>query len=94
MDNANKLTTLAAMPSRHVGTVVDIQGGRAMRTRLESLGVRPGKRIVKLSNMLMHGPVMVEVDRAQVAVGFGMARRVFISLGEVEIEANTVDGKS
>ncbi|MFC1935295.1 ferrous iron transport protein A [Chloroflexota bacterium] len=94
MDDGKRLTTLAAMPSKHDGIVVDIRGGRAIRARLGSLGVRPGKRIVKLSEMLMHGPVMVEVDRAQVAVGFDVASRVVVSLSEVGIDSNTVDGKS
>jgi len=76
------VTTLVAMSRGHAGTVVDIHAGRALRARLGSLGIRPGKRIVKLSNMLMHGPVMVEVDRAQVAVGFGIARRIVVRLSE------------
>ena len=70
------------MSRGHTGTVVDIHAGRTLRARLDSLGIRPGKRIVKLSNMLMHGPVMVEVDRAQVAVGYGIARRIVVRLGE------------
>lgn len=64
-----------------------------MTARLDSMGIRPGKRIFKLNNMLMRGPVMVEVDRAQVSVGFGAASRIIVSLCEADIEADTVDGK-
>ncbi|MFH1559792.1 MAG: FeoA family protein [Chloroflexota bacterium] len=79
-DESGAVTTLATMPSRHVGVVVEIQGGRAMTARLQALGIRPGRRILKLSNILMHGPVMLEVDRTQVAVGFGIARKITIRL--------------
>ncbi|PIU56399.1 MAG: hypothetical protein COS88_02920, partial [Chloroflexi bacterium CG07_land_8_20_14_0_80_51_10] len=51
-----------------------------MRTnRLTALGIRPGKRITKLSSMLMHGPVTVELDAGhQVAIGFGMAGKIIV----------------
>jgi ferrous iron transport protein A len=43
----------------------------------------PGKRITKISSMLMRGPVTVEVDRTQVAVGFGMAGKIIVDLDKV-----------
>jgi len=30
--------------------------------------------------MIMRGPVTIEVDRAQVAIGFGMAGRIIVEL--------------
>jgi len=62
------------------GVVVQIQGGHGLVNRLNSLGIRPGKRITKTSSMIMRGPVTIQVDRAQVAIGFGMARRIIIEL--------------
>ena len=53
-----------------------------MVNRLSALGIRPGKRITKVGAMFMRGPVTVQVDRTQVAVGFGMARRIMVELGE------------
>ena len=46
--------------------------------RLNALGIMPGKRITKISSMLMRGPVTIEVDRVQVAIGFGMANHVIV----------------
>jgi ferrous iron transport protein A len=60
------------------GTVVQIQGGWGLVNRLNALGVIPGKRITKISSMLMRGPVTIEVDRVQVAIGFGMANKVIV----------------
>jgi len=78
-----KQTTLAGMQTGQSGTVVQIQGGHGLINRLNSLGIRPGKRITKASSMIMRGPVTIEVDRAQVAIGFGMARRIIVELDEV-----------
>lgn len=49
--------------------------------RLEALGIRPGKKVTKISSMLFRGPVTLRVDNAQVAVGFGMANRVVVEVG-------------
>jgi len=62
------------------GVVIQIQGGHGLVNRLNSLGIRPGKRITKTSSMIMRGPVTIQVDRAQVAIGFGMARRIIVEL--------------
>jgi len=78
-----KQTTLAGMQIGQSGVVVQIQGGHGLVNRLNSLGIRSGKRITKTSSMIMRGPVTIEVDRAQVAIGFGMARRIIVALDEV-----------
>jgi ferrous iron transport protein A len=62
------------------GVVVDVKGGRNMVERLAALGIRPGKRITKVSSMLLGGPVTVEVDRAQVAIGLQMASRILVDV--------------
>ena len=75
-----KQITLAQMQGGQRGTVVQIQGGHGLLNRLNSLGIRSGKRITKISSMIMRGPVTIQVDRAQVAIGFGMARRIIVEL--------------
>ena len=75
-----KLVTLRQMQSAQSGKVVQIQGGHGLVDRLSALGIRPGKRITKVSSMFMRGPVTIQVDRAQVAIGFGMASRIIVEL--------------
>jgi ferrous iron transport protein A len=70
--------TLSQLKNGQSGTVVEIQGGHRMVDRLNALGIIPGKKITKTSAMLMQGPVTVEVDRVEVAIGFGMASRVVV----------------
>jgi len=55
-----------------------------MTDRLNALGIRTGKRITKISSMLLHGPVTIQIDRMRVAIGFGMAEKIF-----VEVEKQT-----
>ncbi len=79
MPNRN-LINLTRMQPGHSGTVVQIQGGHGLVGRLNALGIMPGKRITKISSMIARGPVTIEVDRAQVAIGFGMANRIIVEL--------------
>jgi len=79
MPNRN-LISLTRMRPGHSGTVVQIQGGHGLVDRLNALGIMPGKRITKISSMIARGPVTIEVDRAQVAIGFGMANRIIVQL--------------
>jgi Fe2+ transport system protein A len=75
-----KRTTLSRMQTGQRGVVVQIRGGRGMVSRISVLGIRPGKRIAKVSSMLMRGPVTIQIDTAQVAIGYGMANRIIIDL--------------
>ncbi|HUU08418.1 MAG TPA: FeoA family protein [Dehalococcoidales bacterium] len=77
----SKQVSLTRMQAGQSGKVVEIQGGHGMVNRLSALGIRPGKRITKVGAMLMRGPVTIQVDRAQVAVGFGMASRIIVEMG-------------
>jgi ferrous iron transport protein A len=75
-----KLVTLHQMQAGQSGKVVQVQGGAGLANRLSALGVRPGKRITKISSMLMRGPVTIELGSMRVAVGFGMANRIIVEL--------------
>ena len=72
--------TVAQMRTGQAGTVVGVMGGPGLIRRLDALGIRPGRRITKVSSALFRGPVMLRVNSAQVAVGFGMARKIIIEV--------------
>jgi ferrous iron transport protein A len=78
--NVKKQTTLTRMSSGQTGTVVQIAGGHNLTLRLQALGIRPGKSITKVSAMFGHGPVTVQVDNTQIAIGFGMAGKIIVEL--------------
>jgi ferrous iron transport protein A len=60
------------------GTVVAVRGGRGMQSRLRSLGLVEGQTLRKLSALAWGGPVVVEVNRTQVAIGRGMAAKILV----------------
>jgi ferrous iron transport protein A len=72
--------TLAEMKTGQTGIVVGVLGGRGLIQRLDALGIRPGKKVTKLSSTLFRGPVMLRVNNTQVAVGFGMARKIIVEV--------------
>ena len=79
-----RVLSLTWMEAGQSGTIMQIQGGIGLVGRLAALGVRPGKRITKISSLFIRGPVIIEMDRAQLAIGFGMANRVIVKLEETK----------
>ena len=75
-----KIIPLTKMHAGQSGKVIEIEGGQNILNRLNSLNIRIGKEVKKVSSMLMHGPVTVEVGNSRVAIGYGMARRIMVKL--------------
>jgi len=73
--------TLRQMKAGQSGIVAQIQGGHGLINRLSALGIRPGKKITKVGSMFMRGPVTIQLDSTQVAIGFGMANKVIVKVG-------------
>ncbi len=72
----NEQSTLAEMRTGQTGTVVEVMGGHGLIRRLDALGIRPGKKVTKLNSTLFRGPIILRVNNTQVAVGFGMAKKI------------------
>jgi len=72
--------TLGQMGAGQTGTIIQILGGRRLNRRLEAMGIRPGKKVTKISSMLFNGPVTLRTDHTQIAVGFGMARKILVEI--------------
>ena len=69
---------LTRMRQGERGKIVDIQGGWGLLRKMETLGIKQGTEIVKVSSQLMRGPITIRVGNTQVAIGFGMARRIMV----------------
>ncbi len=74
------IINLTMMKPGEIGKVVEITGGKGLVSRLESIGIIPGAEITKISEQLMHGPVVIKIGNTQVAIGYGMARRVMVNI--------------
>ena len=60
--------------------IKEIRGGFGLKRRLESLNMRVGKTVKKISSAPFHGPVVVEIERCKIAIGRGMANKVFVEV--------------
>ncbi|MFP4016424.1 MAG: ferrous iron transport protein A [Halanaerobiales bacterium] len=74
--------TLNQLKKGTLAVVVDLKGGHHLVSKLNAMGIRIGKEITKVSDSFLRGPVTVEVDRAKVAVGHGMANKIFVKMVE------------
>lgn len=78
------MIALTNMRSGYSGVVAEIHGGFKFIARLNAMGLIPGRRITKTSSMVGQGPVTIEVDRVQLAIGYGMANRIMINPDQIE----------
>jgi len=74
------IVDLTQMQPGEAGIVKEIQGGQGFIRKLQSMGVRPEKKITKVSSHFWRGPQTVEVDNMQIAVGFGMAKKILVEV--------------
>lgn len=75
-----KVVSLVEMKTGQSGRVSQIHGGHGMVTRLHALGLHPGKTVTKISTVFQRGPVVLEIDHSQVALGYGRANRIFVEV--------------
>ena len=71
---------LTKLGRRRSAVIVDIAGGRVINEKLLALGIRPGRKITKVSDMFMRGPVTIKVGNASIALGFGTARKIIVEV--------------
>ena len=57
-------------------TLIDILGGRGIRSKLYSMGLIPGVKLTVLATR--GGPIMIAVNDTRLALGFGMAKRIMV----------------
>jgi ferrous iron transport protein A len=76
----NMVVSLLDMQTGQSGVIVNINGGRGLMTRLENMGIRISKKIKKIGSSMWRGPQTVEVDHMKIAVGYGMAGKIFVEV--------------
>ena len=69
--------SLDRVPSAAGGSIVALQGGRCFVSRLAALGFVPGAPISVVQNY-GHGPLIVLVRQARVALGRGEAAHIVV----------------
>ena len=74
------LVSLVDMRSGETGIVQDIRGGLGATERIQSMGIRIGKKIRKETAHFWRGPQTVLVDNFKVAIGYGMSAKIFVEV--------------
>ena len=69
---------LTQLKEGETGEITGIQGGYGLTKRLDSLGIKVGSKIIKVSSQYMKGPIVLQVNNTQVAIGYGMARKILL----------------
>ncbi len=77
-------TDLVNLKPGKQAVVASIQGGFGAIRRLDAMGIRPGIRLRKISAQPFGGPVTVEINGGQVALGDGLARKILVNVAHVE----------
>lgn len=75
---------LSQLKNNETGRIKDILGSFGVRRRLELLGLRPGKEI-RVVQRGFSGPITVDINGAQVAIGRGMASKVAVEVRHFKI---------
>jgi len=78
----SEVISVVEMNAGEKGKVVGLDGGHGMMRNLESMGIKIGSMIKKISQQLMNGPVVILYGNTQVAMGRGIAGSLM-----VEVEA-------
>ena len=71
---------LTQMSPKESGVIVELIGGHGFMSKVKNMGLRPGKKIIKVSSHFLQGPQTVKIDNLQVAIGFGVAKRILVSV--------------
>jgi len=75
-----KVVSLVEMALGEGGFVVGFAGGHGVARRLEAMGVRVGRPIIKKSQGFLRGPLTIQIGGTQIGLGHGMAHKVLVEV--------------
>jgi len=73
-------TKLTDMKRGETGVIRNIDGGIEAARRIKNIGLRLGKKVKKIEGHPQKGPQTVLIDNFKIAIGFGMADKIYIEL--------------
>jgi len=72
--------SLSTMEPNQIVKVTQILGGDNMLTKLNVMGVSVGTKIKKISSTSPNWPMVFEAKGVQVAIGKGIAQKIFVKI--------------
>lgn len=58
--------------------VIDFEGGRSLRSKLSQFGIHPGDCLRLLRKAPLGGPILVECNEREIALGRGVAEKIVV----------------
>ena len=71
---------LTQLKERERARIVGVCGGEGFVRKLDASGIRVGVEIIKISSQFMRGPIVIKAGSTQIAVGYGMARKIMVEI--------------
>lgn len=76
--NSSQLISLLQLRANGRAQVIELTGGMGFQSQLDSLGIRPGKVVQKITAQPLRGPLLIELDGSRIAIGRGMASKILV----------------
>jgi len=76
--NPGNRIDITQLTSGESAKVVELNDDGEIISKLEAMGLIPGAVITKKSALPSKGPVILEKDRVQFAIGYDMAQRIIV----------------
>ncbi len=81
---SEEVTSLANLCEGEKGVILHAVGGFGLVRRLAEMGLTPGIEVKILRKCSFHGPVQIEVRGVALALGYGVASKVFVKPSKAE----------
>jgi ferrous iron transport protein A len=60
--------------------IIGLEGGSGFQRNVRSRGIREGKILEVITRHPIGGPIVIEIDGRETAIGRGMARRIVVEV--------------
>jgi len=70
--------TIVDLKRNESAVVKNIAGGHGLKRKLNNMGLRAGSNVTKVTSQFVRGPVTIKVGGTQMAIGYGMAKKILI----------------
>ncbi len=72
--------SLTSCKNGHACKIVAVLGDKQVKGRLEALGIRKGKELIKKTQQPGNGPVIVVCGNFEIAIGYELAQNVIVNV--------------
>lgn len=77
-ENNTRIVSLTSLPEGAKGVIAHAIGGFGLIRRLAEMGLTPGVEVTLTKKCPFRGPVEVEVRGVALALGYGVASKIFV----------------